>query len=160
MNGGKSTRSGGSSVGKMGAGVKGVLPLEDKVLGLVHYKEGVGGFLVFSNSFDFTEFCKIDYFECFNSALTKNLKMSCSCFRCFYFKFFKILKMFLMIFQSMRMSVLFAPSLWSLCNPSVLGTRSSISPLNTWRKQGKVVAPTARTVHYNFFYRDVECERG
>jgi hypothetical protein len=116
MNGGKSTRSGGSNVGKMGAGVKGVLPLEDKVLGLVHYKEGVGVFLVFSNNFDFAEFCKIGYFECFNSSLTKNLKMSCSCFRCFYFRIFNFLKMFLMIFQSMRMSVF----LLHLCGPSVI----------------------------------------
>jgi hypothetical protein len=61
-----------------GAGAEWVRKQEDKVLGLVAYKELVRFFFWFLHHFHFNKFCRTHYFEFLNSVLTKNLEMDSS----------------------------------------------------------------------------------
>jgi hypothetical protein len=81
MNGSQITESDGGDAGERGTGAEGVLKQEDKVLGLVPYKEPVNFyfFLVFSIFFTSTNFVG-HVSSIFNSVLNKNLKIDSSFF--------------------------------------------------------------------------------
>jgi hypothetical protein len=55
--------------GEDGAGAEWVREQEDKLLGLVAYKEPIGFSLGFYTIFYFDEFCRTRYFEFLNSVL-------------------------------------------------------------------------------------------
>jgi hypothetical protein len=80
-NGSQITESDGGDAGERGMGAEGVLEQEDKVLGLVPYKEPVNFyfFLVFSIFFTSTNFVG-HVSSIFNSVLNKNLKIDSSFF--------------------------------------------------------------------------------
>jgi hypothetical protein len=62
-NGSQITESDGGDAGERGMGAEGVLEQEDKVLGLVPYKEPVNFFSSFFNIFYFNEFCRTRFFN-------------------------------------------------------------------------------------------------
>jgi hypothetical protein len=59
------------------------------MLGLPPYKEPVVSFFL---GFAFAEFCRVCHFKFLNYVFTKNLKISSSFFRIFYFKIFYFFK--------------------------------------------------------------------
>jgi hypothetical protein len=58
-------------LGERGVGAEQVGEEDDKVLGLVPYKEPVGFFPSFFNIFHFAKFCRMHYFEFFIFVLIK-----------------------------------------------------------------------------------------